>query len=106
PLHAAAQVHRGDFAVGADLPAVGDVGHESGARVVEEEQLVVLGGAVAVGGVERPREAAPPGPAVLADLAQRLDDERVLADALLYGRELAGFPQLGELRGLPERFGL
>ena len=106
PLHAAAQVHRGDFAVGADLPAAGDVGHESGARVVEEEQLVVLGGAVAVGGVERPREAAPPGPAVLADLAQRLDDERVLADALLYGRELAGFHQLGELRGLLERLGI
>ena len=61
----------------------GDVRDELGAGVVAVEELVVLGDAVAVGGVEGPGEAAAPGAAVVADLAERLDDQRVLADALL-----------------------
>ena len=88
--------------VRADLPAAGDVGHDLRPGVVEEEQLVVLGDAVAVGVVEGPGEPAAPGAAVLADLAERLDDQRVLADALLDGRQLAGLDQLGELGGLLE----
>src|SRR6185369_352042 len=104
--HAPAQVHGGDLAVGAHLPAAGDVGHELGARVVPEEQLVVLRGAVAVRGVEGAGEAAPPGAAVPADLAERPDDERVLSDALLHGRQLASLHQLGELWRLLEGLGV
>src|SRR5262249_34546978 len=44
-----------------------------------------------------------PRAAVLADLAQRLDDERILPDALAHGRKLAGLHELGELRRLLER---
>jgi hypothetical protein len=36
-----------------------------------------------VRGVEGTGEPAPPGPAVAADLAEGLDDQRILADALL-----------------------
>src|SRR5262249_45705031 len=69
------------------------------------EELVVLRGAVAVRGVERAREAAAPGAAVFADLAERLDHERVLPDALLHGRELARLDELRELRRFLEGLG-
>ena len=78
-----------------------DVRDDLGARVVPVEQLVVLGDPVAVGGVEGAREAAAPRPAVLPDLAQRLDDEGILADALLDRRQLARLHELGELRAPP-----
>src|SRR5438270_6643624 len=42
PLHPAAELKGGDLAVGADLPRLGDIRHELGARVVPVEQLVVL----------------------------------------------------------------
>jgi len=72
-------------------------------RMVRVELLSgVLGGAMAVGGVEGAREAAAPRPAVLADLAQGLDDEWVLPDPLLDRRELAGLHELGELGRFPE----
>src|SRR5262249_5481144 len=58
---------------------------------------------MAVRSVEGAGEAAPPRTAVLADLAQRLDDERILTDALLHGGKLAGLHELGELRRLLER---
>ena len=48
---------------------------------------------------------APPGAAVLADLVERLDDQRILADALGDRRQLAGLDQLGELRRLLEGLG-
>ena len=72
------------------------------AGVVVVEELVVLGDPVAVGGVEGPGEGAAPGAAVFPDLAQRLDDEGILADPLLDRRELARLDQLGELRGFLE----
>src|SRR5215471_16455959 len=103
PPHTAAQGDRGSPAVRAHLPGARDIWHDLGAGVVPVEQLVVLCGAMAVRGVERSGEAAPPRAAVLADLAQRLDDERILPDALAHGRKLAGLHELGELRRLLER---
>ena len=61
--------------------------------------------AIAVPEVGRTGEAAAPGAAVLADLVERLDDQRVLPDALGDRRQLAGLDQLGQLRGLLERLG-
>ena len=69
PLHPAAEEERRGLAVRADLPGARDVGDELGARVVPVEQLVVVGDAVAVGGVEGTGEASPPRAAVLPDLA-------------------------------------
>src|SRR5262249_2770504 len=60
-------------------------------------------GAMAVRRVEGAREAAPPRAAVFSDLAQRLHDERILPDALLDRRQLAGPDELRELGRLLER---
>src|SRR5712692_263096 len=102
PFHPATELERGGLAVGADLPGLGDIGHELGARVIPVEELVVLGGAMAIGGVEGAGEAPPPRAAVFPDLAARLDAEGILADPLLDGRKLARLDQLGELRGFLE----
>ena len=48
---------------------------------------------------------APQRAAVLADLVQRLDHERILPDALGDGRQLAGLDQRGELRRFLEGLG-
>src|SRR5262249_11853894 len=104
PLHPAPQHESGDLAVRAHLPGPGDVGDDLGTRVVPVEQLVVLRGAVAVGGIERAREAATPGAPIFSDLAQRLDDQWVLPDALLYRGKLAGLHQIRECRRLLEAF--
>src|SRR6185436_1417297 len=106
PLHAPAQLQGRDLTVRADLPAARDVWHDLGARVVPEQELVVLGRPVAVRRVERTRESPPPGAAVLADLAQWLDDERILTDALLHRRELARLHQGRQLRRLLEGLGI
>ena len=47
--------------------------------------------------VARAGEAAPPGAAVLADLLQRLEHQRLGRKALLDRRQLALLDQLGEL---------
>src|SRR5262249_51134369 len=72
-------------------------GDDAGAGVVPVEQLVVLGDPVAVRVVVGAGEAPPPGPAVPADLAERLDHQRVPADALLDRRQLARLDQLRQL---------
>src|SRR5262249_13007825 len=59
--------------------------------------------AVAVPEIRRAGEASAPRAAVLADLLQRLDDERVLTDALGHRRELAGLHELRPLPRLPVR---
>jgi len=64
-----------------------------------------LAAAETVPEVGRAREAAAPRAAVLADLVQRLDHQRVLADALGHRRQLALLDQLHELRRLLERLG-
>src|SRR5262249_46244443 len=66
--------------------------------VPEHEVVRARAAAEAVPEVRRAREARAPDTAVLADLLQRLDDQRVLADALRHRWQLAGLPQLGELR--------
>src|SRR6185369_17572263 len=101
--HAAAQGDRDGPTVLADVPGARDIGHDLGAGVVPVEQLVVLRGTVAVRGVEGAGETAAPRAAVLADLAQRLDDQRILSDALAHGWKLAGLHELGELRRFLER---
>src|SRR5262245_3523103 len=55
--------------------------------------------------VRRAREAGAPRAAVLADLLQRLDDQRILADSLGHRRQLARLDELGELRRFLERLG-
>ncbi len=102
PPHPTAEGERDDLPIRTDFPGPGDVGNDLGPGVVPVEQFVVLGGAVAVGGVEGAREASPPGAAVFADLAERLDHERILAYALLHGRQLARLDQLRQSGGLLE----
>src|SRR3989442_293276 len=88
------------------LEAPGEVRHGLVARVVPEHQVVRPRAAPeAVPEVGRPREAAAPRAAVPTDLVERLDDQRVLPDALGHRRELARLDQLRQLRGLPERHG-
>ena len=50
-------------------------------------------------------EAAAPRAAVFADRVQRLDHQRVLADALGHGRELPGLDELRQLRRFLESLG-
>src|SRR5438270_11334593 len=64
PPHASTEEQGGDLAVRADLPAASDVGDELGAGVVIVEELVVLGDAMTVGGIEGSGEAPTPGAAV------------------------------------------
>ena len=69
---------------------------------VPVDEAVVSAEAHAGRPVARPGEPAADGAAVPADLVHRLDDQRVLADALLDRRQLAGLHQLRQLRGLLE----
>src|SRR5262245_47301816 len=81
PLHAIAELDGEGLAAVADIVALSDVRDRLGTGVVPEEEVVRAGGGpVAVPLVARPGEAAPPRAAVLADLLDRLDDDRVLAD--------------------------
>ena len=106
PLHAAPQVHDPRAAAVLHLEALGDIRHDLVAGVVPEHQMVgARAAAEAVPEVGRPGEAAAPDAAVLADLVQRLDDQRVLADALGHRRQLAGLHLLRELRRFLERLG-
>ena len=102
PLHALAQEQRGAAAVGAGLPALRDVGHDLGAGDVPEQQLVGRAHAIAVLAVAGPEKAAPPGAAVFSDAAQRLEHHRLLRNALLDRRQLAGLDQFGQRRRLAE----
>ncbi len=106
PLHAAAQVQEPRAPAVLHLEAPGEVRHGLVARVVPEHQVVRPRAAPeAVPEVGRPREAAAPRAAVPTDLVERLDDQRVLPDALGHRRELARFDQLRQLRRLRERLG-
>src|SRR5262252_10412670 len=89
PLHTLAQVDGDALAVVALLPVLGHAGHDLGARVVPEEDLVGGDDAVAVLAVTRTGEAAPPGAAVAADGVERLDHHGLLGHPLLHGWELA-----------------
>ncbi len=60
---------------------------------------------MAVRGVEGTRKASTPGTAVFPDLAERLDDQGILADPLQDGRKLAGLDHLRELRRFLEALG-
>src|SRR5882762_5607706 len=71
----------------------------------QQESLGLLDMTVLRNGYGRPREAAAPRAAILADLVQRLDDQRVLPDALGHRRQLARLDLLGQLGRLPERPG-
>ena len=73
-----------------------------GARHVPEQQLVGGAHAVAVLAVAGAEKAAPPGAAIFADAAQRLDHHRLLRDALLHRRQLAGLDEFGQRRRLAE----
>src|SRR4029453_18503391 len=85
------------------LEALGEVRHDLVALLVPEHEMVRPRAAPeAIPVVRRAREAGAPRAAVFPDLPQRLDHERILADPLGDGRELAGLDQLGELRGLLE----
>src|SRR5262249_49931459 len=106
PLHAAAQVHEPGASAVLHLEAPGEVRQGLVARVVPEHQMVrPRAAAEPVPEVRRAREAGAPRAAVLADLLQRFDDQRILADSLGHRRQLARLDELGELRRLLERLG-
>ena len=96
PLHAFAERDGDGLAIVALLPLLGHTGHDLGARVVPEENLVRGDDAVAVLAVPGPGEAAAPRAAVAADRVQRLDDHGFLGHALLDGWQLARLDQVGE----------
>ena len=102
PFHALAQEQRGAAAVGAGLPALGDAGRDIGARHVPEQQLVGGAHAIAVLAVAGAEKTAPPGAAIFADAAQRLDHHRLLRDALVHRRQFAGLDEFGQRRRLAE----
>ena len=102
PFHALAQEQCGAAAVGTGLPALRHPGRDLRAVDVPEQQLVGGAHAVAVLAVAGPEEAAPPGAAVFADAAQRLDHHRLLRHALLDRRQLAGLDEFGQRRRLAE----
>src|SRR5207247_2762418 len=90
PLHPAAQVDEPRAPAVLHLEAAGEVRHRLVAGVVPEHQVVrPRAAAEAVPEIGRAREAGAPRAAVLADLLQWLDDERVLADAVGDRRQLA-----------------
>src|SRR5439155_7365593 len=66
------------------------------AEVPEQQVVRTAAAAEAVPLIAWPGEATPPGTAVLADLVEGLNDERVLREALLDRRQLAGFDQFGQ----------
>src|SRR5205085_12401424 len=101
-LHALAQEDRRALAVLADLVALGDARHDLRAGGVPEQKLVARAHAVAVLAVAGSEKAAAPGAAVLADAAQRLEDHRLLGEALLDRRQLAGLDQRRDLGRLVE----
>ncbi len=106
PVHPPAQMQDERLAAILHLIGLGDVGGDPVARVVPEQQVVgARAAAIPVPEVGRPREAAAPRPAVLADLVQRLDDKRVLPDAVRHRRQLARLDHLRQLGGLTELLG-
>ncbi len=105
PLGALAQVDRRRLAVVADLPVAGEAGDDLAARVVEGQDLVERVDPVAVLVVGRSGECPSPVAAVLADLAQGLDDEKLrrLGQPLVDRGQLSGFNQRVEARRFLER---
>ena len=99
PLHALAQKHLplGEVVVG--LPALGDVGDDLGAvgriahqGIVDDARVVVV-----IRGAE---EAAAQGAAVGADRLDHLLDQRLLGQALVHRRQIAGLDHRGQHRRL------
>ncbi len=99
PACALAQVDRPALVVGRGLRPERDLGLDLGAVGREAEQRVVDDADVVVG-VGRPQEGAAPHPAILADLLDHRHHQRLLGQALLDRRQLAGFNQLGQQRRL------
>ena len=99
PLHAPAQVHEPRLAAVLHLETLREVRHDLVARVVPEHQMIrARAAAEAVPEVRRTGEAGAPHPAVLADLLQRLDDQRILADTLGDRWQFARLDEGRELR--------
>ena len=97
PLRALAQLDRPDLVVGRGLGRLGDLRLDLGAVGREAEQRVVDHAHVVVG-VGRAEERAAPHAAILADLVDHRHDQRVLRQAGIDGRQLAGLDLLGQRR--------
>jgi hypothetical protein len=99
---ALAERHTHRLATVEQFPGFRDGRHDLVAREVHVNRLLGAHHPVEVLGVTGAGEATPPGAAVLARLAERLDDHRLFRHALLDGRQLAGLDQLGQHRRLAE----
>ncbi len=95
PLRALAQLDRPGLEVGRGLGAFGDLGLDLGAVGREAEQRVVDHADIVVG-VGRAEEGAAPHAAILADPLDHRHHQRLLGQAGVDGRQLAGLDLLGQ----------
>ena len=96
PLQILAEVEGDGLAVGAELPLRGQAGLHGILWVTRPAQdRIVVQAAIGVE-VGRAFPGATPRAAILADLLDGLDDQRISRDALIDGRQLAGLDQLGQ----------
>ena len=103
PLHALAEVQREIHAVRAGVPILDDVRARRRTGVVPIEDVVGAGAtAVAVPLVGGSAESSAPDAAVLPYFVYGFDDQRVFADSLGNGGQLAGGYEVRELRSFVE----